>query len=162
MLDRQFQGAAVNPVRLAMNAPWQTIGLQVLRIAAMACLFLLSTACPAAEQPAPVTKTKAAATGQAEKRIEQLIAQLGDKDYNVRQRAQDELAKLGFLAFDALNAASNHEDFEIASRARYLLRLIRTQWTTDKDPPETRKLLEGYELIIQVQPGGSVIVRALS
>jgi len=107
----------------------------------------VAAVCLAAEPSAPAEKP--AGAGAAGKRIEQLIAELGDKDYSVRQRAQDELAKLGFQAFDALNAASNHPDFEIASRARYLLRLIRTQWTTDKDPPEARKLLQGYELLPQ-------------
>jgi tetratricopeptide (TPR) repeat protein len=98
----------------------------------------------AEEKSAPAAKPGPPA--EVEKRIGQLVLQLGDKDYGVRQRAQDELAKLGFLAFDALSAASNHEDFEIASRARYLLRLIRSQWTTDKDLPEVRQILEGYEL----------------
>ncbi len=128
-----------------MNARWRTIGFLVLRLAAAGCLFGLSAACLAAESPAPPTSP--AAPEQTEKKIEQLIAQLGDKEYSVRQRAQDELVKFGFSAFEALNAASNHADFEIASRARYLLRLIRSQWAGDKDPPEARKLLEGYELL---------------
>ena len=98
----------------------------------------------AEEKSAPAGKPGAPA--EVEKRIGQLVLQLGDKDYSVRQRAQDELAKLGFLAFDALTAASNHEDFEIASRARYLLRLIRSQWTTERDSVEVRQILEGYEL----------------
>jgi len=96
-----------------------------------------------AKSPPPA---KPGTPAEVRERIAQLVAQLGDKDYSVRQRAQDELAKLGFLAFDALTAASNHEDFEIASRARYLLRLIRSQWTTEKDPLEVRQILEGYEL----------------
>jgi len=129
-----------------MNAPRQTIGSHAMRVVATACwLGVAAVGGLAAEPSAPADKH--AATGPAEKRIERLIAELGDKDYSVRQRAQDELAKLGFQAFDALNAASNHPDFEIASRTRYLLRLIRSQWTTDKDPPEARKLLEGYELL---------------
>ena len=77
--------------------------------------------------------------------INRLIKQLGDKDYYVRQRAQDELARLGFEAFDALNAATTNEDLEIASRAKYLLRLMRVEWTADSDPPEVKRCLHDYE-----------------
>ena len=34
-------------------------------------------------------------------RTEKLIRQLGDKDFFARQKAQDELAQMGFDAFDA-------------------------------------------------------------
>ncbi|MBN2580094.1 MAG: hypothetical protein JXB10_13980 [Pirellulales bacterium] len=81
------------------------------------------------------------------KRIDRLIEQLGDKDYFVRQRAQEELHKLGFEAFDALSAALSHEDLEIAARAKYLIRTIHVQWTTSDDPPEVRDLLEDYEAL---------------
>lgn len=128
-----------------MNARWRTVGFLALRLVAAGCILGLSEACLAAEPPAP--PNGAAAPEPTEKKIQQFIAQLGDKEYCVRQRAQDELVKLGFTAFEALNAASNHADFEIASRARYLLRLIRSQWAGDKDPPEAKKLLEGYELL---------------
>ena len=52
---------------------------------------------------------------------------------------------MGFEAFDALSAATTHEDLEIASRAKYLLRLMRVEWTTDNDPPEVKACLHGYE-----------------
>lgn len=88
----------------------------------------------------------AAEQGDAQdKRVEQLIQQLGDKDYFVRQRAQIELAKLGFEAFDALTAAENHEDLEIATRVKYLLRLMRVNWTVAEDPPEVKRYLANYE-----------------
>jgi tetratricopeptide (TPR) repeat protein len=86
-------------------------------------------------------------TEQTHQRIERLIEQLGHEDYLVRERAQAELAELSFEAFDALSAATTHEDLEIAARARYLLRLMRVQWTTESDPPEVKKLLAGYELL---------------
>ena len=79
------------------------------------------------------------------KQIAKLIRQLGDNDYYVRQRAQDELARMGFDAFDALSAATGDEDLEIASRAKYLLRLMRVEWTTENDPPEVKRCLHGYE-----------------
>ncbi|MDY0167098.1 MAG: tetratricopeptide repeat protein [Thermoguttaceae bacterium] len=79
-----------------------------------------------------------------EEHIADLIEQLGDTDYYTRQKAQDELARLGFEAFDALSAATTHEDLEIAARARYLLRLMQVEWTREGDPPQVRTLLDDY------------------
>ena len=84
--------------------------------------------------PSPATDEQAA----------KLIAQLGDDDYFVRQRAQDELARLGFDAFDALSEATLHEDLEIAARAKYLLRLMQVEWTREDDPPLVKEILENY------------------
>ena len=92
---------------------------------------------------------KPAARNQQEadsaQRIDKLIRQLGDKDYFVRKHAQEELGRMGFEAFDALNAATDDEDLEIASRARYLLRLMRIEWTASNDPPEVKQCLQDYE-----------------
>lgn len=54
---------------------------------------------------------------------------------------------MGFEAFEALDAASDHADPEIASRARYLLRLMRVEWIASDDPPEVKQCLEHYELV---------------
>jgi tetratricopeptide (TPR) repeat protein len=78
-------------------------------------------------------------------RIEDLIRQLGDRDYFKRQKAQTELAKRGFDAFDALNDATTSDDLEIAARAKYLLRLIRVEWTKDNDPADVKRQLRDYE-----------------
>ncbi len=80
-------------------------------------------------------------------KLANLIAQLGHEDYFMRQRAQEELGRLGFAAFDALTEASRHEDLEIASRARYLLKLIRVEWTLDGDPPEVKRQFQNYEYL---------------
>lgn len=77
--------------------------------------------------------------------IDKLVRQLGDKDYYVRQRAQEELSRLGFDAFDALSAAVANEDLEIASRAKYLLRLMRVEWTIEGDSEPVKKHLHDYE-----------------
>lgn len=79
-------------------------------------------------------------------RVAQLIAQLGDKDYAVREHAQDQLAQMGLDIYDALVEASANDDLEIASRARYLLRLLRSQWTSPSDPAEVQDLLRGYDV----------------
>jgi len=79
-----------------------------------------------------------------QKDIAKLVEQLGDNDYFVRQRAQSELARLGFEAFDALSAARDHDDIEIAVRARYLLRLMQIRWSFEGDPSQVKRLLESY------------------
>ncbi len=80
-----------------------------------------------------------------DERIERLIEDLGHEKYTVRERAQQELAELGFEAYDALSAAANHEDLEIATRAKYLLLLIPAQWNIENEPPEVRRLLSYYQ-----------------
>ena len=77
-------------------------------------------------------------------RIERLIEQLGDDDYLVRQQAQEKLVELGFEACDALAVASTHEDLEIASRAKYLLRLMQVEWTVPDDPREVKEILTDF------------------
>ena len=80
-----------------------------------------------------------------EKRIEKLIDQLGDKNFHIRQKAQSELLKIGFPAIDALNDAANHDDLEIAERARFLVKLIHVEWIKDSDPLMVRLCLRDYE-----------------
>ena len=77
-------------------------------------------------------------------KIDRLVERLGDDDYQVRQRAQDELAQLGFEACDALTVASDHDDLEIASRAKYLLRLMRVELVAQSDPPQVKSILRDY------------------
>ncbi len=100
----------------------------------LAMLTIAAGGLPADDKPAKL-----------DQKIDRLIEQLGNADYHVRQQAHDELAKLGFEAFDALTVAQTHEDLEIAARAKYLLRLMRVQWTIESDPPEVKKCLEKYE-----------------
>ena len=85
-----------------------------------------------------------------DQKIAQLIAQLGDPEYTVRERAQQDLAKHGFAAFDALTAAENSDDIEVAAQARYLVKLIRVDWTQESDPPQVRQILKDYELQSEV------------
>jgi tetratricopeptide (TPR) repeat protein len=99
-------------------------------------------AAPAADRPA---------VDASPERIAALIAQMGDEDYFARERAQAELAALGFEAFDALEEAEYSDDIEIASRARYLLRKMRFHWTVSSDRPEVRALLNNYEELQEAQ-----------
>ena len=100
-----------------------------------------------AVQPAAKPAVEPAAEPARQERIDRLIAQLGDAQYDVRQQAQDELAKLGFEAFDALTVAESHKDLEIAARARYLLRLLQVDLTDKNDPPEVAACLENYPFL---------------
>ena len=96
---------------------------------------------PPAVQEAPPEETKPSATAE---QIAALIEQLGDDDFFARERAQQELARIGFDAFDALSAAENHDDIEIAARARYLVRSMQVDWVAASDPPEVKSLLADY------------------
>jgi len=103
---------------------------------------------PAAAPPAKEVEglDEQSQEGQAHaEQIARLVKQLGDKDYLVRERAQAELAKFGFEALDAINAATLHEDLEIVARAKYLLRMMQVVWTDKNDPPDVKKLLGDYE-----------------
>ncbi|NOY41869.1 MAG: hypothetical protein GXP26_08545 [Planctomycetes bacterium] len=76
--------------------------------------------------------------------IQKIIAQLGDEQYSVRHRAEQQLIELGTAAFDQLLAASVHSDLEISSRASYILPRLRIQWEREDDPAEVRGLLKAY------------------
>jgi tetratricopeptide (TPR) repeat protein len=81
----------------------------------------------------------------SDEQIAELIGQLGDREFAVRERAQQQLIKLGFDAFDALVEAEDSSDPEIAMQAGFLVRRIRSQWTRDTDPRPVRQILEHYE-----------------
>lgn len=115
----------------------------------MSVLLSIALSVAVVSSAAAADAPDAAAPDQSEpaapQRIDELIRRLGDKDYYVRQQAQEELGRLGFQAFDALSAAAESDDLEIASRARYLLRLMRVEWTAAGDPPEVKQCLQDYE-----------------
>ncbi len=78
-------------------------------------------------------------------RIDRLIARLGAEEFAQREQAQEQLLKIGPDAYDALQAAVNHEDIEVASRARYLVRLIRVNWSRESDSQQVKDLLKNYD-----------------
>jgi tetratricopeptide (TPR) repeat protein len=118
--------------RLKMKFSWTT---------SMAALVLAAAVrCEAADEP------NAANVSADEQHVGQLIAQLGDPQFAVRQRAQQELVKLGFDAFDALSDAESSDDPEIAMQAAYLVRLLRAEWTREGDPRQIQQILKDYDL----------------
>jgi tetratricopeptide (TPR) repeat protein len=84
------------------------------------------------------------AAESVEKKIAQLIDQLGHTSFAMRERAQRELAKIGGEAFDALAIAQEDADVERAMRARFLMRSIRIEWTSKDDPSWVRKIMKDY------------------
>ena len=77
-------------------------------------------------------------------RVAELIQQLGAEEFATREKAQAELGELGLEAFDALHAAQNDNDPEIALRARHLVRSMNVRWFQDSDSPDAVKILRGY------------------
>ncbi|MBL8825968.1 MAG: tetratricopeptide repeat protein [Planctomycetaceae bacterium] len=113
-------------------------------VAFFALLTLSSLLAHAAPTPAAVSATSTETGVVDAAQIKSLIEQLGNDDYFVRERAQEQLATIGIEAFDALSEAENNPDTEIATRVRFLLRLVRVQWSRGSDPTEIKRLLEQY------------------
>ena len=107
-------------------------------IGAASLVLLASSWCGAAE-------VREARGDALDRRISKLIEQLGDDQFPVRERAQEELVQLGYEAFDALTDAENNDDPEIAAQASYLVRLIRVDWTREGDPRQIQVIFKDYE-----------------
>ena len=110
----------------------------ILKVLVAGILVAWTSAARASDIDAPVDP-------DTQKRLLRLIEQLGDNRYTIRERAQAELAKLGFAAFEALTEAQHDDDIEIALRAQYLVRSMRIEWSRDTDPPSVKTILKGYE-----------------
>ncbi|MFO0899194.1 MAG: hypothetical protein U0836_17350 [Pirellulales bacterium] len=104
---------------------------------------LLGVALLLSSSPGQAAESKG--TGKPLDPVSRWIEELGHPSFAVRERAEAELAALGFAAFDALSVAEDSNDLEIAQRARFLLRSMTANWIRETDPPAVQKLLEGYE-----------------
>jgi tetratricopeptide (TPR) repeat protein len=100
---------------------------------------------PSASAAAPTPSVAPATQTASRERIAKLIEQLGDNDYFVRERAQEELAQIGSEAFDALSAAEFNDDAEISARSQYLVRLMKINWVQPGDSAEVKTLLTEYD-----------------
>lgn len=81
---------------------------------------------------------------QLEAKIKAWITQLGDSQYANREKAQEELRRVGTAAFDLLISAQDHPDVEIAQRARYLVRSIPVEWAGESDSHHVKSLLTNF------------------
>lgn len=72
-------------------------------------------AAPGATNPAKLDPAK----------IDELIAQLGSDEFTIREKAADQLTRLGLPAFEALERAARHPDREVRYRSQRILGLVR-------------------------------------
>jgi tetratricopeptide (TPR) repeat protein len=79
-----------------------------------------------------------------------LIGQLGDEQYAVRRRAEEDLIHLGPDAFDQLKLAEDSADLEISERARYIVQRMRVEWVRPEDTAEVRRVLDRYDDLTEV------------
>lgn len=126
-----------------LQVTWRIFRGAAVPLLAVALLAALGQSSTANEANPPTPSAGSAASDEAAE-IARLIQQLGADDYFQRQRAQQVLATYGMSAFDALVAAQNHPDIEIASRAKYLLHKIDLTWDTSDDDPDVQRILKGY------------------
>jgi tetratricopeptide (TPR) repeat protein len=109
-------------------------------------LFALLVALPTCAFAAPESPANAARSAdELNDRITKLITQLGDQEYVARARAQRELAQIGLEAVEALTAARNSSDVEVAAQAKFIVRQIRSNWTRASDPAELTLIIEDYD-----------------
>ena len=76
--------------------------------------------------------------------VRQLIMQLGDEQFVLRQLAETQLLERGAEAFAELQAAESHADLEISTRAKYILTQISIDWVRPNDPPVVRSIMARY------------------
>jgi tetratricopeptide (TPR) repeat protein len=107
--------------------------------------FLVLLLCGAVTKPSFAASDPEAGDDGSTAQIAKLITELGAEQYVQREKAQEQLQRLGLRAFDALLDAQYHEDIEIALRARYLLRSMPISWADVRDTPEVRDIMRSYE-----------------
>src|SRR6476620_3385888 len=76
--------------------------------------------------------------------IQQAIGQLGDEQFDVRQKASEFLWRAAYRAESALAAAVNSDDPEVRYRAAQILEKLRLGITPDT-PPEVALLVAAYK-----------------
>lgn len=100
------------------------------------------TSDPARSSTAAASDRDAGAPPVAE--IDVLIQQLGHPNYPERVRARAELAQMGLMAFDALHAAQNSLDHEVAMAARHLISSLQVSWSSESDAAPVKEILKDY------------------
>lgn len=106
-------------------------------------------------------------------RIKELIAQLGDDSFDVRQNASAELKKIGPIAVPLLREATKHSDIEIVRRAEDCLKHIEptsspavlaaaVRVLAARKPPETAAVLLGFLPFAEDETVGEAVRGALA
>ncbi|PQO33132.1 tetratricopeptide repeat protein [Blastopirellula marina] len=113
--------------------PWNN---RLGRVIAAVCLLLTS--------PLAVPMVHAQSSTPPPPQVENLIDQLGDTNFLVRERAQTDLARMGVTAFDQLFGAMRDDDPEVARRAQYLIRSVEIEWPRPEFSEEVNSYLNRY------------------
>lgn len=91
----------------------------ICRVLAAGCTWLALANCGWAEEPA-----LASTNASSPEAIGQLVEQLGDESFGVRERATEQLVLIGVAARPELTAALDDSDAEVRFRARRILALV--------------------------------------
>jgi HEAT repeat protein len=78
------------------------------------------------------------------RRLKELVRQLGDDDFAIREKASARLMGLGRRAVPLLNAAAKSPDVEVARRAHKCLKRIRERTRISLDLFVVRRLVRGH------------------
>lgn len=90
----------------------------------LAATIVLLARSAAASGDLPAAQDQPVRPQARKSQIAELVAQLGDSSFAVRQRATRELVELGIVARDALVEAANGDDAEVRARARAVLATV--------------------------------------
>ena len=129
---------------------------RVVLVAVGALLLSLASRADAARESSRAKPQAAAGpkeSSDVENTVLALIGQLGDEQYAVRRRAEEDLIRLGPDAFDQLKLAEDSADLEIAERARYIVQRMRVDWVRPDDSAEVRRVLARYGDLAEADRG---------
>ncbi len=99
-----------------------------------------------------------AADQELKKKIETLIEQIGDEEYNVREAAKKALQELGRVALQELREALKSEDIEVKTTAEEIVREIEAQ-----SPPDAQEYIDDDEVeTVKFTIRGTVLMEELN
>ena len=106
-------------------------------------LFLLLLSCFALLPATTVASSNAGEDSISQQKVAELIAQLGDTNYAIRESATQQLRMIADHAIDQLlDAADQSNDLETALRAQWILETV--SLIRPYDPPEVADLLKNF------------------
>ena len=106
-------------------------------------LFLLLLSCFALLPAKTVASSNAGEDSISQQKVAELIAQLGDTNYAIRESATQQLRMIADHAIDQLlDAADQSNDLETALRAQWILETV--SLIGPDDPPEVADLLKNF------------------
>ncbi len=147
--NRAHRDKTLGASRGRFGGGWLAQGALGLLVAVCLAGFVLAESRPRTQDLTDLEKELIQEQAALNHQIHGLVASLGASDYFARAQAEEALKKLGFEAIDALNAARDNPDLEIAKRAAYLLSRLTVQWVEESDPPDVKAQMRQYAELIQ-------------